>query len=88
MGNPRSKDKALPANVHRLSLVEIGDDCRVNARRVLKRARAEKLDEIMVIGRDDKGELWAMSSLNGGQSLWLIEKLRERILSGNPWSIV
>lgn len=76
------------AKVVPIRLTEIGDDRRVHAKKVLKQAKAEKLDEVMVIGRTDDGELWAQSSLNAGQSLWLLEKLRERILSGNPWSIV
>lgn len=71
-----------------IRLTQIGDDRRVPAELVLKQARAEKLDEVLIIGRTDKGELWSSSSLNAGQSLWLIEKLRERLLQGNPWSIV
>jgi hypothetical protein len=71
-----------------IRLTQIGDDRRVPAKLVLKQARAEKLDEVLVIGRTDDGELWSSSSLNAGQSLWLIEKLRERLLRGNPWSIV
>jgi len=78
----------LGPNVVSIGLTEIGDDRRVAGAQVLKMAKKQQLDEVLVIGRDDKGELWARSSLNGGQSLWLLEKLRERILSGNPWSIV
>lgn len=76
------------SNVQTIRLTEIGDDRRVPGKLVLKAAKAEGLDEVIVIGRTDKGELWAQSSLNAGQSLWLLEKLRERLLSGNPWSIV
>lgn len=76
------------AQIVPIRLTEIGDDRRVAAKKVLKDAKAEKLDEVLVIGRTDDGELWSMSSLNAGQSLWLLEKLRERILSGNPWSLV
>lgn len=83
--------KAIAAegsNVVSIGLTEMGDERRVQAKAVLKLAKAEKLDECMVIGRTDDGELWAFSSLNAGQSLWLLEKLKERILSGNPWSLV
>ncbi len=76
------------AKIVPLRLVEIGDDRRVRARTVLKDAKRQKLDEVLVIGRDDSGELWAASSLNAGQSLWLLEKLRERLLEGNPWAFV
>lgn len=79
-------DKA--AKVTTIRLTQLGDDHRVAAKVILKSAKEAKLDEIMVIGRDDNGELWAKSSLNAGQSLWLIEKLKEHILTGNPWSIV
>jgi len=74
--------------VQRLRLVQLGDDRRVAAKQILKKAKAEELDEVMVIGRTNDGELWALSSLNGGQSLWLLEKLRERILEGSPWGII
>ena len=76
------------ANVSAIRLVQLGDDRRVPGKLVLKAARAEKLSEVMVIGRTDDGELWAKSSLNAGQSLWLLEKLRARLLDGGPWGIV
>lgn len=75
-------------NVTPIRLVEFGDSRREEGSVILKRAKKEHLDEVMVIGRSDDGELWAASSLNSGQSLWLIEKLRERILAGSPWSII
>lgn len=76
------------AKVVPIGLTQIGDDRRVQARTILKSAKAQKLDEVLVMGRTDSGELWARSSLNAGQSLWLIEKLKERILEGGPWGIV
>lgn len=79
--------KAAP-KVIPIGLVEIGDDRRIEAKKVLKDAKRERLDEVLVIGRTDDGEMWARSSLNAGQSLWLLEKLRERLLDGNPWTLV
>jgi hypothetical protein len=79
---------AKTGEVHTLRVVQFGDERLVRAKAILKRAKAEKLEAVMVIGRSDDGELWAESSLNAGQSLWLLEKLRERILAGNPWSVV
>lgn len=76
------------AKVQPIRLVGMGDDRRIPAKDALREARKAKLDEVLVIGRDDGGELWATSSLNAGQSLWLLEKLRERLLQGNPWSFV
>lgn len=75
-------------NVTVIRLAQIGDDKFVPARLILKHARAEKLESIMVVGRSEDGELWCSSSLNAGQSLWLLEKMRERILAGNPWSVL
>lgn len=80
--------KADKSNVVSIGLSQIGDERRIAGSQILKRAKREKLDEVLVIGRRDGCELWAASSLNAGQSLWLIEKLRERILAGNPWSLV
>lgn len=81
---------AIPSDpkVATIRLTQIGDDRRVPGKLILKRAKAQKLDDVMVVGRTDDGELWAASSVNGGQSLWLLEKLREQILAGTPWSIV
>lgn len=76
------------SKVEPIRLVEIGDDRRIRAKDALKEAKGAGLDEVLIIGRTNDGELWATSSLNGGQSLWLLEKLRERILSGNPWALV
>lgn len=76
------------AGIPFIQLTQIGDERRVQASVILGKAKKADLTEVMVIGRDDSGELWAESSLNAGQSLWLLEKLKERILSGNPWSIV
>lgn len=84
-------DSAAPAKAATVSVIrltEIGDDRRVQAKAILRKAKNAKLDETLVIGRDDNGELWCASSLNAGQSLWLLEKLRERIMAGNPWSII
>jgi len=79
----------MPAsNVTTLRLTQLGDERHVEARKLLKDAKSQRLDEVLIVGRTDDGELWATSSLNAGQSLWLLEKLRERILQGNPWSIV
>jgi hypothetical protein len=84
-----AKSREFPApNVTTLRLTQLGDDRRVKGRTVLRQAREQRLDEVLVIGRTGDGELWASSSLNAGQSLWLIEKLKERVLAGNPWSIV
>lgn len=74
--------------VETIRLVEIGDDRRQQAKFILKDAKAQKLDDVLIIGRSDDGELWAASSLNAGQSLWLIEKLRARLLEGSPWALV
>ena len=79
---------ASPKNVVGIRLMQIGDEQRVKGRAILAQARAQKLDSIMVVGRTDDGELWAASSLNAGQSLYLLEKLKERILQSGPWGIV
>ena len=76
------------AKVVAIGLTQIGDDRRVAAALILKKAKREKLDEVLVIGRTDKGELWAKSSLNTGQSLYLLEKLKQQLLDCGPWGIV
>lgn len=78
----------MNATVRPIRLTQFGDDRQIPAKLILKRAKDQKLDSVMIVGRTDGGELWVESSLNAGQSLWLLEKLRERILAGNPWSIL
>lgn len=75
-------------NVATIRLVEFGDESRVDAKVILKQAKRANLDQALIIGRDKNGELWASSSLNGAQSLWLIEKLRERVLEGSSWGVI
>ena len=82
--------KRIPvaSNVEAIRLVEIGHDRAVPARLVLKAAKAASLHECVVIGRDENGELWANSSLNASQTLWLLERLKERVLKRGPWDVV
>lgn len=80
--------KIIPSNVQSLRLVEMGDDKSLDIKKLFRRAKSAKLNDVLIIGRDNNGEMWAECSLNAGQSLWLLEKLRERILSGNPWNFV
>lgn len=80
---------AEPAsNIATIGLTQIGHDRAVPARLILKAAKKIPLHECLIIGRDDKGELWMKSSVNASQSLWLLERLKERLLSGNAWSVV
>lgn len=79
---------ASTSKVTSIRLTEIGDDHRIQTKVIMKEAKAACLDDVLIVGRDDSGELWARSSLNAGQSLWLLEKLRARILDGNPWTLV
>jgi hypothetical protein len=78
----------VSAKVVPIMLAEIGDDRRIPVRQIVEHATTAKLDDVLIIGRTDEGDLWAESSLNAGQSLWLLEKLRERILQGSPWALV
>lgn len=83
-----AKPKSDTSNVATIRLVQMGDESYLNAKIVLKQARAADLDQALVIGRDQNGELVAFSSLNGAQSLWLIEKLKARVLEGSSWGII
>jgi hypothetical protein len=76
------------SNVETIRLVEIGNDRAVPARLILKAAKNAGLHECVVIGRDDKGEMWAKSSLNASQTLWLLEQLKRRVCEGNAWSVI
>lgn len=82
------RPEVVLANVSTINLTQMGDTCRIQVPVVLKEAKHQRLDEVLVIGQTDDGELWGKSSLNAGQSLWLLEKMRELVLSGNPWGIV
>lgn len=71
-----------------IRLVDLGDEFCSPARIVLKSAKAAKLDHCVVIGRDESGELWAESSVNAAHTLFLLERLRERVLKRGAWAVI
>lgn len=78
----------MSAKVVTIGLREIGDERAVPARMIIKAARKAGLVEAAIIGYDENGELWVASSLNAGQSLYLIEKLKIKILENGPGRLV
>lgn len=76
------------SKVETIRLTQIGNDRAVPARLILKAAKSINLHEAVIIGRDQNGELWAKSSLNASQTLWLIEQLKQKLFEGGAWDVV
>lgn len=86
--NARAAAISEAPNVEVIRLTQLGDEKCVPARLILKAAKKVELDHCVVIGRDQNGELWAESSMNAAQTLFLLERLKQRCLKGNGWSII
>lgn len=66
-------------NVHKLKLVEVGDNFAVEADVVLKSAMG-MLDRVFVVGRDESGEIHCYASHGQAESLLLLEFGKQEVL--------
>lgn len=72
-------------NVVRLRLVEgVGSGAVVPVNKVLAGARARKLTDVVVLGYDQDGDVYAASSHGAADTNWLIDQAKQWILSGCP----
>ena len=75
----------MSENVVRLKLVEgCGNGTVVPVNRVLAAGRAAGLTDVVVIGYDADGALYAGSSHGASDTLWLLEQAKAWILAGCP----
>ena len=68
-------------NVVALKLVEIGEGVVLDGRQVLQAAIDAGLRRVAVIGEMADGEEWVSSNVNAGESLIMIERARNFIVT-------
>lgn len=61
-----------------------GHGTKIAAHRVLAGARAAKLREVVVLGYDEDGGLYATSTDGPGDTVWLIKQAKAWIIEGCP----
>lgn len=62
----------------------VGSGAKIAAHRVLAGARAAKLCDVVVLGYDEEGGLYASSTEGPGDTMWLIEQAKAWLLEGCP----
>ena len=62
----------------------VGSGQKVSAARVLAGARKANLDECVVLGFDQNGDIFAASTEGPGDTMWLIEQSKRWLLDGCP----
>ena len=68
-------------NVVALKLVEIGEGVVLDGRQVMQAAIDAGLRRVVVIGEMADGEEWVSSNVNAGESLIMIERARNFIVT-------
>ncbi len=69
-------------NVHKLKLVEVGEDFRFDPDEILEAAKGKEFDRVAVIGQLPDGTLWISGSANGGETVILMEMAKHQIIFG------
>lgn len=73
------------SNVVHLKLVEgVGNGAVMPVNRVLAGARAAGLTDVVVLGYDADGDIYAGASHGAADTLWLIEQVKRWLLDGCP----
>jgi hypothetical protein len=65
-------------NIVPLELVEVGENFKFEADKILEAAKGN-LETVFIVGQALDGSLWVSSSVNAGVSLILMEKARHQI---------
>lgn len=65
-------------NVVPLELVEVGENFKFEADKILEAAKGN-LETVFIVGQALDGSLWVSSSVNAGVSLILMEKAKHQI---------
>lgn len=70
-------------NVHKLSLVEIGEDFRFDADEILEAAKGNNFARFSIIGELPDGSIWVSGSANLGETLILMEMAKHHLIFGD-----
>lgn len=69
-------------NVIKLVPEYVGENYRLDVDECLESAKGRGIENVLIIGDLEDGELWVSSASNAGEALILIEKARQYIVFG------
>lgn len=69
-------------NVHRLIPETLGENYRGDTKTILTEALDYDLEQVVVIGRDENGDLFIDSSVRAADTLWLLKMVEHQIIGG------
>lgn len=67
-------------NVVELKLVEVGENVRLDADKILEAAKGKKFDRLAIIGELEDGEIYVAGNANAGETLVLMEMAKRVIV--------
>lgn len=70
-------------NVHKLELVEVGEDFRFDPDAILEAAKGKDFARVSVIGELPDGSIWVSGSANAGETIILMEMAKHQIIFGD-----
>jgi hypothetical protein len=70
-------------NVHKLQLIEVGEDFRFDADAILEAAKGNSFARMSVIGELPDGSIWVTGSANVGETLILMEMVKRQLIFGD-----
>lgn len=69
-------------NVHKLSLVSVGEGFRFVADDILGAAKGKDFTQIAILAQHEDGSIWVSGSANLGETLVLMELAKHELLFG------
>lgn len=69
-------------NVHKLELVEVGENFRFEADAILDAAKGQGLRNVVIVGELPDGDLWLSSASGAGVAMILMERAKLQIVQG------
>lgn len=69
-------------NVHKLELVQVGQDFRFDPDQILEAAKGKDFARVSVIGELPDGSIWVSGSANAGETIILMEMAKRQIIFG------
>lgn len=70
-------------NVHKLNLVEVGEDFRFDPDEILEAAKGKEFSRVAVLGELPDGSVWISGSANAGETIVLMELAKHQIIFGD-----
>lgn len=69
-------------NVRKLELVEVGENFRFDADRLLDAAKGRNFSMMAILGQNEDGSIYVVGTANAGETLILMELAKHKIVHG------